>query len=232
MKRLGLPMLLAAAAVVRVEGHGYVMSPPSRNYACKLKTNSGCGGVQYEPQSVEGPDRYPASGPPDGQLAAAGSATWAPLNEQSSSRWAKTAASGGRTDFTWQFTANHVTLDWRYYITKDGWNQNAPLGRGSFEDAPFCSAAGGMVKPPMVTTHSCTLPSKSGYHVVLAIWDVGDTAASFYNAVDLDFSGGGGGGGGGSAAAAAPAGGAAAPAAAAAPVEESDEGMDDFGLFD
>eukprot|EP01064_Diplonema_japonicum_P004570 TRINITY_DN12_c1_g1_i8.p1 TRINITY_DN12_c1_g1~~TRINITY_DN12_c1_g1_i8.p1 ORF type:complete len:232 (+),score=70.14 TRINITY_DN12_c1_g1_i8:47-742(+) len=229
-KDIGVTMLVAC--VTGVTGHGYVKSPPSRGYACNQKMNSGCGAVQYEPQSVEGPDRYPASGPPDGALASAGSGTWSPLNEQSSTRWAKTAASAGLTEFTWQFTANHVTLDWRYYITKDGWNQNAPLGRGSFEDAPFCSAAGGMVKPPMVTTHSCTLPSKSGYHVVLAIWDVGDTAASFYNAVDLDFSGGGGGGGGGSAAAAAPAGGAAAPAAAAAPVEESDEGMDDFGLFD
>eukprot|EP01064_Diplonema_japonicum_P004556 TRINITY_DN12_c0_g1_i3.p1 TRINITY_DN12_c0_g1~~TRINITY_DN12_c0_g1_i3.p1 ORF type:complete len:352 (+),score=84.41 TRINITY_DN12_c0_g1_i3:64-1119(+) len=192
LKRLALPMLLAASGV---DSHGYVKVPASRNYMCRTGgENQNCGAVQYEPQSVEGPDRYPISGPPDGTLAAAGSDRWTPLNEQSSTRWAKTAASAGKTDFTWWFQANHATLDWRYYITRDGWDQNAPLARSSFEGTPFCSVMGNMKNPDILTTHSCTLPSKAGYHVVLAVWDVGDTANTFYNAIDLDFRGGGGGG--------------------------------------
>eukprot|EP01064_Diplonema_japonicum_P030243 TRINITY_DN508_c1_g1_i12.p1 TRINITY_DN508_c1_g1~~TRINITY_DN508_c1_g1_i12.p1 ORF type:complete len:304 (+),score=106.17 TRINITY_DN508_c1_g1_i12:88-999(+) len=179
-------------------GHGYVKAPASRNYACKQGSNKNCGGVQYEPQSVEGADRYPDSGPSDGTLAAAGQDNWAALNEQSATRWAKTSISSGLVDFTWQFTANHITRDWRYYITKEGWNGVTPLGRETLESSPFCTVDGAMVQPPMVVTHSCTVPTRSGYHVVLAIWDVGDTAASFYNAIDLDFNGASNNFGGGS----------------------------------
>ena len=39
--------------------HGYVSEPKSRSYLCKLGDNTGCGAVQYEPQSVEGPDGNP-----------------------------------------------------------------------------------------------------------------------------------------------------------------------------
>eukprot|EP01064_Diplonema_japonicum_P030242 TRINITY_DN508_c1_g1_i11.p1 TRINITY_DN508_c1_g1~~TRINITY_DN508_c1_g1_i11.p1 ORF type:complete len:281 (+),score=91.33 TRINITY_DN508_c1_g1_i11:70-912(+) len=183
-------LLCTTALFATVQGHGYVKAPPSRNFACKEGSNSGCGGVQYEPQSVEGEDRYPETGPADGTVAAAGKDNWAPLNEQSTTRWAKTSVSSGAMDFTWQFTANHVTRDWRYFITKEGWNGVDPLGRETLEGTPFCTVDGEMQQPPMTVTHSCTVPTRSGYHVVLAVWDVGDTSASFYNAIDLDFNGG------------------------------------------
>eukprot|EP01064_Diplonema_japonicum_P019705 TRINITY_DN284_c1_g1_i1.p1 TRINITY_DN284_c1_g1~~TRINITY_DN284_c1_g1_i1.p1 ORF type:complete len:219 (+),score=58.53 TRINITY_DN284_c1_g1_i1:59-715(+) len=176
------PFVCVTTLLASAHGHGYVKAPVSRNYACKEGTNQNCGGVQYEPQSVEGADRYPATGPADGTLAAAGQDNWAALNEQSATRWAKTSISSGPVDFTWQFTAN--------YITKEGWNGATPLGRETLGSTPFCTVDGGMVQPPMKVTHSCTVPTRSDYHVVLAIWDVGDTAASFYNALDLDFNGG------------------------------------------
>eukprot|EP01059_Diplonema_ambulator_P007214 TRINITY_DN1670_c0_g1_i6.p1 TRINITY_DN1670_c0_g1~~TRINITY_DN1670_c0_g1_i6.p1 ORF type:complete len:342 (+),score=82.70 TRINITY_DN1670_c0_g1_i6:86-1111(+) len=186
MYRCALPLALL---VLGAEGHGYVKSPPSRSYACKLGVDTGCGAIQYEPQSVEGPDRYPQTGPADGHLASGGNDAWSELDAQSSTRWAKTAVSAGPQGFTWHFTANHVTYDWRYFITKDGWDQNAPLARASFESSPFCSAQGNMQQPPTEVTHDCTLPSKIGYHVVLAVWDVGDTSNSFYHAIDLTFGG-------------------------------------------
>lgn len=35
--------------------------------------------------------------------------------------------------------------------------------------------------------HNCTIPAdKSGHHVILAIWTVGDTVAAFYNAADVN----------------------------------------------
>jgi len=47
-----------------------------------------------------------------------------------------------------------------------------------------------MVRPPMTVEHTCEVPAREGYQVILAVWDVGDTAAAFYNAIDVNFDGG------------------------------------------
>jgi chitin-binding protein len=173
--------------------HGYVSQPESRSYLCKLGENTGCGAVQYEPQSVEGIDgspRFPLGGPADGTIAAAGSPAWSELNAQTPARWSKNGISAGTNVFTWTFTANHVARDWRYFITTPDWDQSQPLARSAFELTPFCEYDGGMVRPPMTVQHACEVPYREGYQVILAVWDVGDTAASFYNAIDVDFEGG------------------------------------------
>ena len=36
-------------------------------------------------------------------------------------------------------------------------------------------------------TVTCDLPQRTGYQVIAAEWDVGDTAASFFNVIDVDF---------------------------------------------
>jgi chitin-binding protein len=36
-------------------------------------------------------------------------------------------------------------------------------------------------------THQCTLPARTGYQVILGVWEVGDTANSFYNLIDARF---------------------------------------------
>ncbi len=182
----------AAAIGMSVESfsHGYVSQPASRSYLCKLGDNTACGAVRYEPQSVEGLDgspRFPIGGPSDGTIAAAGSPAWSELNVQTPTRWTKSDIAAGANSFTWTFTANHVTRDWRYFITTPDWDQSQPLSRASFESTPFCEHDGGMVRPPMTIQHACNVPSRDGYQVILAIWDVGDTEASFYNAIDVDF---------------------------------------------
>ena len=182
----------AATLTTMAFGHGYVLSPESRSYSCKTGLNTGCGGVQYEPQSIEGPDgspRFPIGGPEDGTIAAAGSPLWSTLNAQSPSRWYKHDFGSGYQSFEWRFTANHVTNDWRYFITKPDWNPSELLTRDQFDLVPFCEYDGGQVRPPMTITHNCFVPEREGYHVVLAVWDVGDTAASFYNMIDVSFNG-------------------------------------------
>jgi Uncharacterized protein conserved in bacteria len=38
--------------------------------------------------------------------------------------------------------------------------------------------------------HMITVPSdRSGYHVILAVWDVADTVNAFYNAIDVNVTG-------------------------------------------
>lgn len=167
--------------------HGYIEN--SRSKQCADGTNINCGAVQYEPQSVEGSDRFPETGPEDGTIAAAGSASWTPLNEQSPTRWNKISMQPGSNTFNWFFTANHKSRDWRYFITKPDWNPSQPLARSSFDLTPFCVYEGNNEQPPVNLSHNCNVPQRSGYQIVLGVWDVADTEASFYSVVDVQFSG-------------------------------------------
>ncbi|WP_065187889.1 N-acetylglucosamine-binding protein GbpA [Shewanella woodyi] len=186
--------LLASAGLLLSSGalaHGYVKSPESRAYACNQGGNVNCGAVQWEPQSVEGPSGFPELGPVDGKLASAGQGAFTPLDEQSSTRWSRSDISAGWNEFSWQFTANHVTRNWRYYLTEQNWDPNKPLSRSSFDLTPFCVIEGDMVQPPKFVTHECNVPARaSGYQVILALWEVGDTANSFYNVIDVNFNDG------------------------------------------
>ncbi len=173
-----------------VLAHGYISSPQSRSYFCKLGSNANCGPVQWEPQSVEGPDRFPETGPDDGKIASGGLSQFSQLNEQTATRWHKTSIQSGWNQINWHFTANHSTRDWRYYITKPTWNPNQPLTRNSFDLNPFCVADGNNRRPPVDITHNCYVPERDGYHVILGVWDVGDTTNSFYQVVDVQVGGG------------------------------------------
>lgn len=197
---------LIALALLSVSGasfgHGYVSAyengvAEGRAALCKFPTsdtnekNTNCGAIQYEPQSVEGPDGFPETGPRDGKIASAQTSLAAALDEQTADRWVKRPIKSGSQYFEWTFTANHVTKDWKYYITKADWNPNQPLARSSFDLTPFCVVDGGMVQPPKRVSHLCSVPEREGYQVILAVWDVGDTAASFYNVIDVKFDGDG-----------------------------------------
>ena len=203
MKKLPNKSLIALA-LLSVSGasfgHGYVSAyengvAEGRATLCRVpandtnEKNTNCGGIEYEPQSVEGPDGFPETGPQDGKISSAENSLSAALDEQTDDRWVKRPIQSGNQHFEWNFTANHITKDWKYYITKADWNPNQPLARDSFDLNPFCVVDGGMVKPPMRVSHLCNVPEREGYQVILAVWDVGDTAASFYNVIDVKFDG-------------------------------------------
>lgn len=175
----GVTLALSTSAF----GHGYIMN--SRAKQCAQGVNHNCGPVTWEPQSVEGPDRFPSTGPADGTIAAAGSPRWVALNEQTPTRWHKVDMQPGNNTFNWHFTATHVSKDWRYFITKQDWDQTQPLTRDSFDLNPFCSYSGNFQHPDVDISHTCNVPNRSGYQVILGVWDVGDTSASFYNVIDV-----------------------------------------------
>lgn len=169
-----------------VFAHGYLAKPESRSYACKLNKNRQCGSIVWEPQSLEAPKNFPQAGPPDGKISSANLSQFSSLNEQSPTRWSKTKLPNGFNDFTWVFTASHITQDWKYYITKNGWDQSEPLRRSSFDLNPFCTVDGRYLTPPSQVTHRCSVPAdRKGYHVIVAVWNVGNTANAFYNVVDV-----------------------------------------------
>ncbi|MEK8034084.1 lytic polysaccharide monooxygenase [Ideonella sp. DXS29W] len=167
--------------------HGYVSKPESRGYQCKLGNNADCGAIQSQPEALYAPSGWPALGPSDGHIASADHTEFSPLDEQTKSRWFKRKMKAGVNKFTWTLTANHVTKNWRYYITKQDWNASKPLTRASFEDKPFCSIDDGSNPPPLEVTHTCTVPSRTGYQVILAVWERRDDSSSFYNVLDVKF---------------------------------------------
>lgn len=194
-----LALTLASISSIAMS-HGYVSESgsgvaSSRVALCKNpapdtnEKNIECGPIQYEPQSIEGPDGFPNSGPADGHIASAGNSMATALDEQTSDRWVKRPIQSGLQTFAWTFTAAHITKDWKYYITKPNWNPNQTLSRSSFDLNPFCVIDGNMQRPLSGIQHQCDVPTREGYHVILAVWDIGDTANSFYNVIDVQFSG-------------------------------------------
>lgn len=181
--------LLAATLPALATAHGYISAPESRSLLCSKGGNSNCGPIQYEPQSLEGPSGYPSGGPADGRLASAGLTQFGSMDEQTSTRWTKRAIKAGAQTFSWTFTANHATRNWRYYITRADWNPNTKLSRASFETQPFCTVDGGNRQPPKTVNHTCTVPARSGYQIILGVWEIADTPNSFYNMVDVSFDG-------------------------------------------
>ncbi|WP_405644920.1 lytic polysaccharide monooxygenase [Streptomyces uncialis] len=173
--------------------HGYTDQPLSRQKACgNGGIVKGCGSIQYEPQSVEGLKGFPGRGPADGKICSAGNGGFSALDQPkqpNGTAWPATQLTGGQSyNFRWQFTAAHATADFKYYITKNGWNQNAPLTRAALESTPFLTVPYNGQRPPWTLSHSGQVPSgKTGNHVVLAVWTVADTPNAFYACSDVKF---------------------------------------------
>lgn len=192
-----LALMSALFVSQQVAAHGYMDSPPSRAYACKLGLNANCGPSQYEPQTVgEAPKGFPALGPVDGKIPSGGNAMFGALDAQAANRWHLTEINNRTTEFSWFFTAAHKTTKWEYFITKAGWNPNLPLARDTFDRTPFCTvqAAGAVpIDGPagghgqIAQKHACVIPGdRTGQHVILGAWTVDDTGASFYDVVDVN----------------------------------------------
>ncbi|MEV6485009.1 lytic polysaccharide monooxygenase [Streptomyces sp. NPDC051576] len=188
--------LTTAGAIVLSSGaassHGYTDLPISRQKLCANGTVTNCGDIQYEPQSVEGPKGFPAAGPADGQICNGGVSRFSQLSAPktpSGGAWPTTKVTGGQSyTFRWQFTAMHATTDFKYYVTKQGWNQNHNLARSDLNTTPFLTVPYNGQRPPATLSHSGTLPSGlSGHHVIVAVWTIADTANAFYACSDVTF---------------------------------------------
>ncbi|MBD9459905.1 N-acetylglucosamine-binding protein GbpA [Pseudomonas sp. PDM05] len=188
--------VLAACMLMPIQtvfAHGDVDG--SRADKCSKGQNINCGGAQWERQSTgetykgfpNGKGGAPGQGPVDGEIASGSNQRFAALDAQTATRWNKTDISDSNVSFRWTFTAPHPATMYEYFITKNGWNQNQPLTRASFDPAPFCSINAGNVVPATGLTHNCVIPpGKSGYHVILAKWTVGDTPMAFHKPIDVN----------------------------------------------
>ncbi|WP_238014252.1 lytic polysaccharide monooxygenase [Dactylosporangium sp. AC04546] len=146
--------------------HGYVSSPPSRQALCAQGKVAGCGPIQYEPQSVEGPKGLKSCN--------AGLSQFAVLNDDSRN-WPATQV-GTSVTFNWVLTARHATSTWEYFI-------------GNTRVAQFND---GGKQPNATVSHQVSLAGYAGRQKILAVWNIADTANAFYNCVDVQIGSGGG----------------------------------------
>ena len=183
---------LSPLFVCLVNAHGYVTAPASRAYFCKEGEAKNCGEIQYEPQSIEALKGLPFARNGDGKLCSAGLAQFSELDRQGAKAWPTTKANDVHS-FSWTFTAQHATTDFKYFITKPDWNSTTTEGltASEFESDPFLVVPMNGKPPPRTMNHDLgkNMPTRTGYHVVYAVWTVNNTANAFYQCIDLTFGG-------------------------------------------
>lgn len=190
--------------------HGYVESPPARafRYSSRFPGQTlnwtqrveMIGSAADDPMSLgrhhnNGWPHTPQS-PSDGHLASADCVHGCPqIDRQTSTLWQKTNLSTGWNEFTWFYTVWHETANWQFFITKQGWNQNAPLSREAFDLTPIYSQTlTGSQASRQRSNHQVFIPTdRSGYHVIYAVWTTtpGQNNETFYNVIDVNIIGGG-----------------------------------------
>ena len=92
---VGALALMVSTSVPLAYGHGWTNSPISRAKLCQNGAVQNCGQIQWEPQSVEGPKGFPASGPADGVLCSAGLSQFHELDDQRGGAWPATQLTAG-----------------------------------------------------------------------------------------------------------------------------------------
>ena len=183
---IGMMVALLGFEAVQASAHGFVTNPGGRAYLVSTwypggPLNTNIGSVMYEPQSIEAPKNTFI----DGKIASAGISKFSQLDEQTANRWYKTPVKAGNLDVTWRLTARHKTSTWDYYITKPGWNPNAPLKFSDFKKIASYNDNGAM--PSEFMTHQVNSPSnEKGYQVLLSVWNIADTGNAFYQVSDIN----------------------------------------------
>lgn len=96
----------------------------------------------------------------------------------------------GKFEFVFLATAPHKTKYFRFYVTKDSYNQSDPLDWSDLEDAPFCTVTDVQLENGRYRM-KCPLPQgKPGKSLIYAIWQRADSPEAFYTCMDVEFAGG------------------------------------------
>ncbi|MFF2625352.1 lytic polysaccharide monooxygenase auxiliary activity family 9 protein [Kitasatospora griseola] len=189
--------------------HGWLMHPRSR---ADIEFNGGwpANGLEAgkffpatelglpDPDAPSDPPNGPKPVPPDGRIASGGSEP-AAVKLDEVRDWPKVdLKSGAETPFQWNYSMKHRTRRYNYFVTKEGWNPKASLSRAQFESKPFATykphgdipyweMPDAATDPALTKPHTIRLPKRSGYHVVLGVWEVADTGHAFYQVIDVNF---------------------------------------------
>ncbi|MFE0346336.1 lytic polysaccharide monooxygenase auxiliary activity family 9 protein [Streptomyces griseoluteus] len=137
---------------------------------------------------------------PDGKLCSAGNDEFKGL-DLARADWPATGVHSGAYTFRYRVTAPHKGT-FQVYATKPGYDPAKPLAWSDLDLANPVAKSTDPVATDGFYTFSGTLPTRTGRHLLYAVWQRSDSPEAFYSCSDVDFGG---------AAAAAPAGTAKAP---------------------
>ncbi|WP_313419582.1 lytic polysaccharide monooxygenase [Stenotrophomonas sp.] len=203
---LALAVLGSVAASGTAFAHGTLSKPSSRVYSCyqgnpENPTNPACaaakaiGGAQpfYDWAGI---NQAEANGNhqavvPDGELCSGGNSKYRGL-DLNRSDWQTTPIRGdarGRYTFEYKAPAPHATRDWKFYVTREGWQPGSPMRWADLEE--FCTL-GNVPLSGDVYKLDCPLPKRTGQHVIYNTWQRSDSKEAFYTCADVRFEGGGG----------------------------------------
>lgn len=181
---------------MNAHGHGFVSYPTSRALRCRQQGE--CGPVRWEPFSVEGPNRFPEKGPPDGQISSAGVARFAQLDKPK--HWMpnelelcvdENNPNLVRQTFVWNFTTAHRSSGFRVFVTNERYNVAVDsLRRDHLNMNDVCKDTFQPKRsPPNPYTQLCSFPLTAFrpgvQQAFLAVWDVDDNYNAFYQIVDF-----------------------------------------------
>jgi chitin-binding protein len=209
LNRLALAVAAIASlgASASALAHGTMSKPTSRVYACyqgnpENPTNPACaaakaiGGAQpfYDWSGI---NQANANGNhqavvPDGQLCSGGNSKYRGLDLDRSD-WSTTpirADGNGRYTFEFLAPAPHATRDWKFYVTREGWQPGSPVGWSDLQE--FCTLGNVPLSEGGVYKLDCPLPQRTGQHLIYNTWQRSDSAEAFYTCMDVRFEGGGG----------------------------------------
>lgn len=202
---LGLGGLAASGLTY---AHGTMVKPQSRVYACyqgnpENPTNPACAAAKavngaqpfYDWMSV---NQANAAGNhqavvPDGKLCSGNHPTFSGLDLQRDD-WQTTPISAdadGRYTFEFKAPAPHATREWKFYVTREGWQPGGELRWSDLE--AFCTLGDTPLSSDGTYKLNCPLPKRSGPHVIYNTWQRSDSAEAFYTCMDVKFEGDGGG---------------------------------------
>lgn len=195
---------LAALAPSAALAHGAPEFPISRQYNCfKNPSLPACqAAIAYGGEQAiydwNGVNQANANGnhqaaAPDLKICAGGQEKFKGF-DLARSDWPATSWSPGTDDkyeYRYNATAPHRSLNWKFYLTKDGWNPAAsPLRWSDLEQVAELGPDQIVTSGKTIYTMKLSLPKRSGKHVIFSAWQRSDSTEAFYACSDVDFGGG------------------------------------------
>ena len=201
-KKILLLVATTSLAVVNQSAmaHGTITEPASRIYncyqenperptseACKaLVASSGSQGL-YDWNGVRqgnANDNH-RTVVKDGELCSGGNPDYFGGLDLARNDWVAADVTSGDYTFTWSNTAAHATAYVDYYITQKTYDINTPL---YWDDLEFI-CRNGPTGAESSSSHTCSLPERTGKHIVYSIWQRSDSPEAFYACVDVSYGG-------------------------------------------
>ena len=128
---------------------------------------------------------------PDGKLCAGGQEKFKGFDLPRAD-WPATPYSpgaDGKYEFRYFASAPHRTLNWTFYLTRDGFDPSARPLRWSDLDRVAQLGPDQMQTVGQNYLMRLSLPKRTGKHVLYSIWQRSDSGEAFYGCSDVDFGG-------------------------------------------